>query len=221
VRLGGTSALVFGLLLLFPSIGLSDAISENFLEDIRSRLTKPDAYEPTHIPLVSGDVRIDGVLDEAFWQQAVVWSLPFEIRAGQNREAPMDTYVLLASTPENLLVAFVNLDPDPHQIRGTFADRDRWNVGADDAVGLFIDTHGDQRNAYSSMLCGWTAAGRALTTTPASIFCGFRKRASAAWATSWKWPFPSVTCAWRMSWSTACSGGCCPSAGPRAISATR
>ena len=155
-RAAGAPSLTRDAILLLVLTGLPgfsetvhEPITDAFLARVRARAAEPSAAEPNVIPLVEGDVRVDGVLDEAFWDQALVWALPYEIRAGRNNEAPMETYALLASTREKLLAAFVNLDPDPAAVRGAFADRDRWNLTSDDAVGLYLDTYGDRRNAYS------------------------------------------------------------------------
>jgi hypothetical protein len=144
---------VLGMTLFNVSIPtLGDVAGPDLLEMLRAKAGVPHADGPAEIPLVDGDVRIDGRLDEEFWAEALVWRMPYEIGAGQNREAPLETYVLMATDSRHLLVAFVNLDPDPGSIRGTYADRDRWNRNIDDAVGLYIDTFGDRRNAYYLMV---------------------------------------------------------------------
>jgi len=100
------------------------------------------------VPRVKGPINVDGKLNEEFWNQAVVWELPYEIRVGENEPAPAETYVLMASTRSEFLIAFVCLDPNPYEIRATLADRNSWNRMEDDAVGIYLDTFGDKRNAY-------------------------------------------------------------------------
>ncbi len=132
--------------------GVPEAVNDAFVERLRKRAAEPSRSAPNAIPLIDASPRIDGNLTEKFWEEALVWPLPYEIQAGRNNQAPMETFVLLASSRESLLVAFVNLDPEPGAVRGTSADRDRWNRDIDDAVGLFLDTYGDQRNAYFLMV---------------------------------------------------------------------
>jgi hypothetical protein len=152
MRRGLLASILGAILLIHPGVCLGGGPSPELLEMLRARATGPDPDGSVEIPLVEGEVRIDGRLDEDFWAEALVWRMPYEIGAGQNREAPLDTYVLLATDSRNFLVAFVNFDPAPEDIRGTYADRDRWSRNSDDAVGLYIDTFGDRRNAYYLMV---------------------------------------------------------------------
>jgi hypothetical protein len=140
------------LLLLFFLPGTLAFAAFPDADELRRRATPPAAREGSHIPLVEGGLELDGVLDEPFWQEALVWRLAYETAGGANRPAPVETYVLMAATRQALRVGFVNLDPNPRQIRATFADRDRWDWTADDAVGLYVDTFGDERNAYYLMV---------------------------------------------------------------------
>jgi hypothetical protein len=151
MRRGLVSFIVAITLLSSASIALAGTPSAALVESLRARAGVPEAGAPVEIPLVNADVRVDGQLDEDFWEEALVWRMPYEIGAGQNREAPLETYVLMATDSRNFLVAFVNLDP-AGGIRGTHADRDRWSRSTDDSVGLYIDTFGDRRNAYYLMV---------------------------------------------------------------------
>ncbi len=119
------------------------------LEERAVTITEPLDYT---IPETGSLATIDGNLDEDFWSKALVWKMPYENNFGVNQEAPTETYVLMISAEENFLVAFVCLDQDPSQIRGTLTDRDHWNISQDDGVGLYIDTFGDMRSCYSLMV---------------------------------------------------------------------
>jgi len=123
----------------------SISYSINELEERAHTVSSSDTFA---IPRVEGTVLVDGILDETVWREAVVWELPYEIRIGENTEAPMETYVLLASTSSEFLIAFVCLDPEPNRIRATLTDRNRWSRTEDDHTGLYLDTFGDKRNAY-------------------------------------------------------------------------
>jgi hypothetical protein len=141
--------LLSGLLLLLcfePALATGATLASE--EALRRRAADPFGRNGRQIPLVEGSFVVDGRLDESFWQEALVWRLLYEIEVGENAQAPVETYVLLTVSQDALRAAFVSLDPEPSRIRGTFADRGRWDPGTDDAVGLFLDSFGDARNAY-------------------------------------------------------------------------
>ena len=104
------------------------------------------AAEPTSVAHVTGRPTLDGELDEAFWQQATKFDLPYETSPGENTPAPVKTTVYLAENGTHLLVAFVAEDPEPSTIRAYLRDRD--SAWSDDFVGLVLDTFDDQRRAY-------------------------------------------------------------------------
>jgi hypothetical protein len=79
---------------------------------------------PYEIPEISSDVRIDGVLDDTVWQDALVLELGYETNPGENIEPKVRTEVLLASSRTHLYVAFRAYDPDPSAICANIADRD-------------------------------------------------------------------------------------------------
>lgn len=118
------------------------------IDDIEGKAAVVSRHDTTVIPRVEGDFIVDGSLDEDWWGAAVVWHLPYEIRVGENDDAPKDTYVLMASTATEFRIAFICIDPNPHEIRATLTDRNRWSRTEDDHVGVYIDTFGDKRNAY-------------------------------------------------------------------------
>jgi hypothetical protein len=106
----------------------------------------PQGREPHAVPAVRGWIRVDGVLDEAAWQQALVLDLPFEIEPGDNIPAPVRTECLLAYDQNNLYAAFRAYDPNPEQIRAHLADRD--SAYRDDFIGLMIDPFNDERRGF-------------------------------------------------------------------------
>lgn len=118
------------------------------IEELEHKAITVSKSDTITIPRVTGTIKVDGKLTESIWNQAVVWELPHEIRVGENVPAPMDTYVLMASSDSKFLIAFVCLDPSPGEIRATLADRNSWSRAEDDAVGIYLDTFGDKRNAY-------------------------------------------------------------------------
>ncbi|MFC2144169.1 DUF5916 domain-containing protein [Acidobacteriota bacterium] len=107
------------------------------------------AEEPTaphQIPRVETRIEVDGVLDENVWERAWSVTLDYEVRPGENTPAPVQTEVLVMHDANRLYVGFRAYDPDPQAIRAHLADRDQ--AGADDWVGVVLDTFNDERRSY-------------------------------------------------------------------------
>ncbi|MFC1692329.1 DUF5916 domain-containing protein [Candidatus Latescibacterota bacterium] len=101
---------------------------------------------PYQVPLVETPVKVDAILNEEVWQNAVKIDANIEVRPGENITAPVRTEVLLAYSETHFYAAFRAYDPDPSQIRAHVTDRD--NMYSDDWVALIIDTFNDQRRTY-------------------------------------------------------------------------
>ena len=98
------------------------------------------------IPETSGEITVDGVLDEAAWSNAWVYELGYEVQPGENIPAVVRTEVLLTYDHRFLYVGFRAYDPEPEKIRAHLSDRDQaWN---DDWVGVILDTFNDERRDY-------------------------------------------------------------------------
>ncbi len=98
------------------------------------------------LPRTGGSISIDGLLDEAAWQDAAKIDLDKETRPGENIAAKVKTVAYLVEDGEHLYVAFDAKDPDPTAIRAFLRDRDSaWN---DDFVGIVLDSYGDERRAF-------------------------------------------------------------------------
>jgi len=91
-------------------------------------------------------IRVDGVLDEAFWKQAQDVPLPWETYPGDNVPARVETICRIAYGRDALYVSFVARDPEPSKIRAHLTDRDQ--AFSDDFVGVILDTFDDQRRAF-------------------------------------------------------------------------
>ncbi|MGB5512401.1 MAG: DUF5916 domain-containing protein, partial [Woeseiaceae bacterium] len=100
------------------------------------------------VSLASTDlpVTIDGVLDEAAWQDATAIKVNIETEPGENIPARVETVAYVLENGVSLYVAFDARDPRPAAIRAYLQDRDSaWN---DDFVGIVIDTYNDERRAF-------------------------------------------------------------------------
>jgi hypothetical protein len=94
-------------------------------------------------------IKVDGVLDEQAWRDALSISLDIEYLPADNQPAPVDTDVLLTYDNNNLYVAFKAFDPDPSAIRAHLMDRDEIQTFVqDDNVLFMIDTFNDERRAF-------------------------------------------------------------------------
>jgi hypothetical protein len=110
----------------------------------------PIKDEVYSVPHTTDSLRLDGVLNESFWDQALVVDLPFEIDPGENIPAKVKTECLLITAPKHLYAAFRAHDPDPSAIRAHYMDRDAaWD---DDWVLLEVDPFFDRRRGFQFLV---------------------------------------------------------------------
>ena len=95
---------------------------------------RPPRPAPIDVPHVSGEMEVDGKLDEPLWQQARKFELSIETRPSENTPAKVKTTAYVAENGANLLIAFEAEDPDPSQIRAYLRDRD--SAYGDDFIGI-------------------------------------------------------------------------------------
>jgi hypothetical protein len=112
----------------------------------RALLPGQTEQEVHSVPHTADSQRLDGVLNESFWEQALVIELPYEIDPGENIPAKVRTECLVITGPKSLYVAFRAYDPDPSTIRAHYMDRDAaWD---DDWVFITLDPFFDQRRGF-------------------------------------------------------------------------
>lgn len=100
-----------------------------------------------NVPRVTSKIKVDGILNEKIWQEALVLNLNYETDPGDNIEPPVKTEVLVAYGPNHLYVGFRAYDPNPGEIRARLTDRD--HISDDDYVGIHLDTFNEQRRSYN------------------------------------------------------------------------
>ena len=128
------------------------------------------------LPSTSGEIVIDGVIDEPAWDDAVAIHIDVQTRPGENIPAQIDTVAYLVEDGESLYVAFDAKDPAPDKIRAFLRDRDSaWN---DDFVGIVIDTYGDERRAFEFFV---NPLGVQMDLTNDDVF----KREDDSWDAIW------------------------------------
>jgi len=98
------------------------------------------------LPRVNGDVKIDGVLDDELWAQALRIDVNIETNPRENVPAVVQTVAYLMEDGVNLYIAFDARDPNPEDIRAFLRDRD--SAYNDDFVGVVIDSYNDERRAF-------------------------------------------------------------------------
>ena len=128
---------------LLPA-GLALALGLGGLCALRAEET-PSAPELA-VAVASGELRIDGVLDEPAWASATEIRLPFEVQPGDNVPAPVETVCRIAHDRRRLYVGCRAEDPVPSAIRARFTDRDQAFDG--DFVGVRLDPFLDRRRAF-------------------------------------------------------------------------
>lgn len=95
--------------------------------------------------LTTGDFKIDGEMNEAAWQEALIIPLIYETSPGENLPAQVKTDAYFIDTGSSLVVGFIAADDNPEDIRAFLRDRDAsYN---DDFVGVLLDTYNDERRA--------------------------------------------------------------------------
>ncbi|TDR22360.1 carbohydrate binding family 9 domain-containing protein [Marinicella litoralis] len=97
------------------------------------------------VPLISESFKIDGVMDESAWQQALIIPLLYETSPAENTPAQVKTEVYFIDTGNTLVIGFIAEDPEPEKIRAFLRDRD--SAYDDDFVGVLLDTYNDERRA--------------------------------------------------------------------------
>jgi len=104
-------------------------------------------YHPTlEVSKLSGEIKIDGELDDSGWKNAARADNFAEHSPGDQTKPPVNTEAIITYDESKLYIAMICYD-DPAVIRASFCERDR-GIGADDNICLLIDTYGDASWAY-------------------------------------------------------------------------
>jgi hypothetical protein len=109
----------------------------------------PEPGRKTHhrIPKLDKGIKVDGVLDDETWQQALKLELRYETWPGENLPALARTEVFIYHTKTYFYFGVHAYDPDPSAIRAFYSDRDTiWN---DDWIAITMDTFMDPRRRFS------------------------------------------------------------------------
>ena len=145
---------------------MKDAKKKDFRRDIQTKtilaamlagiilsggLSFGAAADPLNIPRLTKRPRIDGVLDNPFWEQEALKIENFVQLAPKENGAPSQrTVAYLGYDDKNLYMAFRCFDAEPGKIRASITSRD--NAGDDDWIFVFLDTFNEKRRASSFMI---------------------------------------------------------------------
>lgn len=109
----------------------------------------PLAARSFDVERATSPVKVDGVLDEQAWRDALVYDIPYEWLPGDNTPAPVKTDFLVTYDNDFLYAAWRCFDPQPAAIRAHLMDRDEIaTLVQDDHVMLMIDTFNDERRGF-------------------------------------------------------------------------
>ena len=104
---------------------------------------RPTVHE---VRRATSEIKVDGVLDEPAWSEALTLRLEYETRPAENAPPPVVTECLVTYDDDHLYAAFRAFDPDPGAIRAHLQDRD--TIFNDDLVGIKLDPFNDERRAF-------------------------------------------------------------------------
>lgn len=96
---------------------------------------------------VNPGVKIDGVLDEEFWQRAPRSGDFTQYQPDEGQPASESTFVMVAYDDEALYVGMQMYDSEPDKIISRLTRRDRYVEN--DLVNLIIDSYHDHQTAYA------------------------------------------------------------------------
>lgn len=106
-------------------------------------------YEIT-VPILEGQIKVDGYLDEEFWKNAAKVSNFTQAEPEEGAKPTVKTEVLLWSDRVNLYIGFICHDESPSKIRATRTERDRFTFG--DWVQIHLATHNPPTWVYDILV---------------------------------------------------------------------
>lgn len=103
--------------------------------------------EPFQIPKFSHPPKIDGILENPFWEQEAMKIENFLQLTPKEKGTPSEkTIAYVGYDKKNLYLAFRCFEKNPKKIRATITNRD--NIIDDDWICVFLDTFNERRRAY-------------------------------------------------------------------------
>lgn len=109
----------------------------------------PWKRQPYKVPIVSTPPKIDGVLDDACWKDAIHAEGFFRFQSQEGIQEQTEAWI--CADRKNLYIAFHCLDSHPELIKASETQREG-NLNHDDWVGLAIDSQSTRKNASQIMV---------------------------------------------------------------------
>ena len=134
--------------MLMPIMGL--ALSLLFSSQIIAQRSQPDSLMAQRIP---NAIRLDGVLDEPAWQQAMHIDNFTQVEPQEGRPATERTEVAVLYTETALYIGVWCYYEEPEKMVAKFLERD-FDIEADDYVAFAISPFNDQRTGYAIAING-------------------------------------------------------------------
>jgi hypothetical protein len=144
-----TRGVLVGLLLALVTFGFAVQASDADPADmeVETLAAKVMRHVVTINPVeLMGEVTVDGILDEPFWEQATKVSLKLETYPALLKKAPVATDAWVLRVNDSIVIGFHAYDPDPEKIQAPLRDRD--GIERDDYVGISFDTDGKMVRTY-------------------------------------------------------------------------
>lgn len=106
------------------------------------------------VPLFSSSPKIDGKLDETFWQNAAILDSFTQYEPQEGGQPTEKTIAYMGYDTKNLYIGVRCFDSDPKAVRACLAKRDE--IFGDDGITVFLDTFNDQKRAFAFQVnpCG-------------------------------------------------------------------
>ncbi len=119
--------------------------------DLFAQETDEDTIKSITAVRANPGVKIDGVLDEEFWQKAPRSGDFTQYQPDEGEPASESTFVMVAYDDEALYVGMLMYDSEPDKIISRLTRRDRYVES--DLVNVIIDSYHDHQTAYAFTLC--------------------------------------------------------------------
>jgi hypothetical protein len=137
---------IFLVLPLALCLLASAATAYGFEEKEPEETTEEIEIQQLVVPIVTGQVAIDAVLDEPFWQQAAIIEIKRELYPTPLAPATVKTEVRIARLQDYVVISFEAQDPEPDRIQAPWRDRD--GIDMDDYVTFVLDPAGKNITNY-------------------------------------------------------------------------
>jgi hypothetical protein len=115
--------------------------------DLLAQETDVDTIKSITTIRINGGAKIDGILDEEFWQRAPRSGDFTQYQPDEGKPASESTFVRVAYDDEALYVAMEMYDSEPDKIINRLTRRDR-DIQAD-LINVIIDSHHDHQTAHA------------------------------------------------------------------------